>query len=78
MEKKGGIRQTLSLHNIFQVSPKMVENCAKPVAQKLPQPSYCGVLYVVRHELPPGGAFWPASLTRFTEYCTLLLPPSAL
>ncbi len=38
-EKNGGIRQTLSLHEISQVSPKMLENCAKPVSQKLPQPS---------------------------------------
>ncbi len=38
-EKNGGIRQTISLHYIFPVSPKTVENCAKPVAQKLPQPS---------------------------------------
>ena len=38
-ERNGWMKQTLSVHDIFQVSPKMVENCVKPLAQKLPQPS---------------------------------------
>ena len=38
-EKNGVIRQTLLLHDIFQVSPKIVENCAELVAQKVPEPS---------------------------------------
>ena len=50
-----------SLHDIFQVSPEiiMVENCKTSDTKVVT--TFCGVLYVVSHELPPGGAFWPAS-----------------
>ncbi len=43
--KKWQEKTTLLLHRIFQVSLKMMENCPKPVAQKLLKPSV--VLYML-------------------------------
>ncbi len=68
-EKNCGIRQTISLHDIFQISRKMVENCAKPVAQKLPQPSVVFyMLYAMNchqgahsGQLPPLKGYWWAT-----------------
>ncbi len=47
-EKNGGTIETLSLCDIFQVSVEMVENCVKPVAQRLPQPS---VVYYLLYDM---------------------------